>query len=345
MRVSDLHLWIRSETRATERRTPLVPADAATLVSGGAKLSVEESPTRVFAVEDYARAGCDVVTAGSWADAPSAATIVGIKELPDHPDELRHTHVFFAHAYKGQEGADELLGRFTRGGGELLDIEYLTARGRRVVAFGYWAGYVGAALAVLHYGSALRAPLSPTTKEELDRALSSVNSGAATALVIGARGRSGSGARDALEVAGWSTTAWGMADTRHLDKAALFDHDALVNCVVTHRPQGPFVTTSDVGDPSRRLSVIADVTCDVTSAHNVLPLNDAITSWHEPTRRFGGEHGAPVLDVIAIDNLPSLLPREASVSFSADFTPLWAHLSTRSGPFAASLSSFRAALS
>ena len=40
------------------------------------------------------------------------------------------------------------------GGGALLDLEYLTDdHGRRLAAFGYWAGYVGAALAVLHAGA------------------------------------------------------------------------------------------------------------------------------------------------------------------------------------------------
>ncbi len=49
------------------------------------------------------------------------------------------------------------------------------------------------------------------------------------------------------------------------------------------------------------------------------------------------------LDVIAIDNLPSLLPLEASVSFSADFTPLLVDLAGRTGPFAAAQETFRAA--
>ena len=35
--------------------------------------------------------------------------------------------------------------------------------GRRLAAFGYWAGYVGAALAVLHSRDMLPVPLRPTT--------------------------------------------------------------------------------------------------------------------------------------------------------------------------------------
>ena len=188
--------------------------------------------------------------------------MVGLKE-PSGTGPLRHRHVFFAHAYKGQVGGPEVLRRFVAGGGTLLDLEAMVDDGgRRVVAFGYWAGYAGAALAVLQHRGALDRPLRSTSRDELDARLRG-SSGPGRALVIGASGRSGRGALDALRT-------------------------------------------------------ISDVTCDVTSDANRLPVNDRITTWAEPVRRL---HGSPVLDVIAIDNLPSLLPRESSAAFSADLTP------------------------
>lgn len=42
-------------------------------------------------------------------------------------------------------------------------------------------------------------------------------------------------------------------------------------------------------------------------------------SGAEPVRRLRQE--PPALDVVAIDNLPSLLPPESSAAFSADLTP------------------------
>ena len=52
----------------------------------------------------------------------------------------------FGHAFKGQPAGQVLLQRFKAGGGTLLDLEYLVnAQGRRVTAFGYWAGFAGAA--------------------------------------------------------------------------------------------------------------------------------------------------------------------------------------------------------
>ncbi|MGB3828633.1 MAG: saccharopine dehydrogenase [Ornithinimicrobium sp.] len=342
-----LHLWMRAEVRSTERRAPITPTDARALIGAGAQITVERSAQRVFEIAEYAEAGAHLADSGSWVDAPPDAYIVGIKELPEAPAELRHTHIYFAHAYKGQDGAAELLGRFERGGGELLDIEYLTLDHRRVVAFGYWAGYVGASLSLLQAHGALAAPLAPMARGELDKAVQECAAPTGSALVIGARGRSGRGAVDALRGAGWTPSKWGLAETTDLDTSALLDHEILINCVVSHRPQKPFVTSDDITAPGRRLRVIGDVTCDVTSANNALPINTSITTWEEPVRRFGSRQGAdptgavPPLDVIAIDNLPSLLPLEASVSFSADFTPWLVDLAARSGPFAAAQETFR----
>ena len=334
------HLWIRAEARPTEQRAPLVPADAARLIADGFVVTVEESPTRIVDLDDYVAAGCAVAPSGSWVDAPEGTVVVGIKELPEDPADLAHTHVFFAHAYKGQEGADVTLDRFRRGGGELLDVEFLTVEGKRVVAFGFWAGYVGAALSVLRHRGQLAGGVAPMARADLDAALRSSAEGREPdrALVIGSRGRSGRGAVEALELAGCAVTRWDRADTERLDKAALLDHDLLVNCVVSSTPREPFVGPDDVTAP-RRLRTIGDVTCDVTSDNNLLPVNTAITTWDEPVRDVGTED-AP-LEVIAIDNLPSLLPLESSVSFSAELTPLLPDLADRRGPWAASLEWFR----
>lgn len=325
-----IKLWMRAETRATERRAPVTPEDAAFLVTQGIAVTVEESAQRVFPTAEYAEAGCAIVPTGSWVDAPAEAFVLGLKELPDKPDRLVHRHIYFGHAYKGQEGAGELLARFTAGGGILLDLEYLVDDdGRRLAAFGYWAGYIGAALAVLHARGRLETPLTPRTREEWDALLadSADSADAKTdgvrALVIGALGRSGRGARAALEAAGIAPTCWDLAETRELDKAALLDHDLLVNTVLSTRPVPPFLTPEDLDRPDRKLCVVSDVTCDVGSECNVLPIYPRVTTWAEPALTLRRDRA---LDVIAIDNLPSLIPKEASMAFSAELLPHLAHL-------------------
>jgi saccharopine dehydrogenase (NAD+, L-lysine-forming) len=335
-------LWLRAEERSNEHRTPLAPADAARLVASGMDVVVEESPHRVHSVEAYRSAGCEIVKGGQWPYAPSDAYILGLKELPATGEPLCHRHIYFGHCYKAQPGAGELLRRFAEGGGELLDLEYLTdVGGRRLVAFGYWAGYVGAALAVLHDSQALRAPLQPVSKQELDERLARTRKTSKKALVIGALGRCGSGARDALAQAGREVTAWDLAETRKLDHTALTAHDPLVNAVLTNGPAKPFVTDAEVADPRRRLTTIVDVTCDVGSPGHTLPIYRTTTTWAEPVRRITTEP-AP-LDVIAIDNLPSLLPREASDAFSADLAPLLVTLEHPDSPWVACRRRFRKA--
>ena len=202
-------LWLRAETRASERRAPLVPEDAARLVERGFEVTVEDSAQRVFPLADYAAAGCRTAPEGTWCETDDDQYVLGLKELPEEPGELRHRHIFFGHCFKGQSGAQRLLARFRAGGGALLDLEYLTdERGRRLAAFGYWAGYVGAALAVLHRRGVLTAPLRDTDRAALDGLLRASAQAAAptSALVIGALGRCGRGARDALATAGTTPT-------------------------------------------------------------------------------------------------------------------------------------------
>jgi saccharopine dehydrogenase (NAD+, L-lysine forming) len=312
-------LWLRHETGPTERRTPIVPADAASLIAAGMAVTVEKSPQRAFRIADYAAVGCAVAPAGSWPGASPDTMIVGLKEPGPDPFALRHRHVFFGHAYKGQVGAARLLSRFAAGGGTLLDLESLTdGAGRRLAAFGFWAGYAGAALAALHHRGDLPVPLRTMTRPELDEMLARPGAGA-RALVIGALGRSGRGACEALTMAGHQVTRWDLEETRRLDVAALLDHDILVNAVFVTEPGPPFLTWDGLDREDRRLTVVSDVSCDVTSDCNRLPVNTRVTIWTEPSRRL---RAAPrPLDVLAIDNLPSLLPEEASSQFSADLLP------------------------
>ena len=49
-----------------------------------------------------------------------------------------------------------------------------------------------------------------------------------------------------------------------------------------------------------------------------IPVYDAATTWADPVTRV---QDAPMLDIMAIDNLPSLLPRESSLDFAAQLLP------------------------
>ena len=68
--------------------------------------------------------------------------------------------------------------------------------------------------------------------------------------------------------------------------------------------------------------MIADVSCDPHSPYNPVPLYHDITTMERPTARaIGGRGDVAPLDVVAIDHLPSLLPRESSEDFAEQLLP------------------------
>lgn len=159
------HLWVRAEQRDDEQRVGISPQGVTALLDAGFIVTVEESTQRAIPIADYAATGCQIAPEGSWISAPRDAVIFGLKELPNDGTPLHHRHIMFGHAYKGQPSGRVLLDRFKTGGGTLLDLEYLTyADGRRVAAFGYWAGFAGAAVAV-HCLAAQRAGQRPQPVE------------------------------------------------------------------------------------------------------------------------------------------------------------------------------------
>ena len=70
---------------------------------------------------------------------------------------------------------------------------------------------------------------------------------------------------------------------------------------------------------NKKLSVIGDISCDPSSSFNPLPLYKDITTFDKPTHQI--LKGKNPVDLIAIDHLPSFLPRESSNDFSEQLFP------------------------
>jgi len=348
-------IWLRRESRLTERRTPLLPQGALRLINEGHSVVIEKSRKRIIADSAYADVGCRMVDGCSWPDAPKGAIILGLKELPEEPDHLHHNHIYFAHAFKAQNGWQKLLSRFKAGGGSLLDIEYMTGQdGRRVAAFGFWAGYMGAALALIHWqnqqsGQQSGAPrfldsgLQPfDTANLLNDAIkqADISGKKPKVLIIGAGGRAGKGALEIIKKYRFQVTCWGRDQTDNIDRAALLDHDILINCACITGNIPAFLRREDLTEAAR-LSLVVDVACDPFSSFNPIALYENPTTWEKPYLTVEGVSAAKTIDIIAIDNLPSLLPREASYEFARlllphlltldrrDHDPIWSAARTR----------------
>ena len=321
------HLWVRAELRPHEERVGLTPEGAAALVKAGIRVSVEESSVRAIPIDGYRAAGCEIVGENLWPEAPLKAVIFGLKELPEDGTPLVHRHIMFGHAFKGQPAGRVLLERFRSGGGALYDLEYLVnEQGRRVAAFGYWAGYAGAAVALKCWAAQQRGGIcgpigayagKAALQADIEADLKGL--GRPSALIIGALGRVGTGAADCLAAMGVQPAGWDMAETAGGGPfPEVLQHDIFLNCILA-RPGCPvFVPASALGDAGRKLSVIGDIACDPTSDFSPIKVYDRVTEWDAPALRVAV---APVLDVTAIDNLPSLLPVESSEDYAGQLLP------------------------
>ncbi|THZ43561.1 hypothetical protein D6C90_04999 [Aureobasidium pullulans] len=334
-------LHLRAETKPLEHRSALTPTTAKALMDEGYPVNIERSSLSIFPDSEFEKVGANMVPEGSWTDAPSEHIIVGLKELPEETFPLKHTHVQFAHCYKGQGGWDDVLARFPRGGGTLYDLEFLQdEQGRRVAAFGFHAGFAGAALAVQAWAHQLvegaSKPLEgvkPFANEGLlvDEIKKSMAKGEQKvgrkprALVMGALGRCGRGAVDLLQKVGVpeeNIIKWDMAETQNRPGPypEILASDIFVNCIYLSQPIPPFIEPAQLNSEDRKLSVVCDVSCDTTNPHNPIPIYDINTTFDKPTVPVNVTTGPP-LCVISIDHLPSLLPREASEAFSDALLP------------------------
>jgi saccharopine dehydrogenase (NAD+, L-lysine-forming) len=322
------HLWVRAEQRPNEERVGLTPDGCAALMAAGVRVTVEQSNVRAIPIDGYRAAGAQIAAQNSWPDAPADAIIFGLKELPEDGTPLTHRHIMFGHAFKGQPAGRELLKRFKAGGGTLYDLEYLVNEdGRRVAAFGYWAGFAGAAVSLkcwlAQQGGGICAPVGvyagrDALVAELTEDMRRIQQDRPRAIVIGALGRVGTGASDLCEAMGMQVTRWDMAETASGGPfPQIMDHEIFLNCILA-RPGTPvFVPASAPTDP-RKLTVIGDIACDPTSDFSPIKVYDRTTTWAEPALRV---HDTPPLDVMAIDNLPSMLPVESSQDYAAQLLP------------------------
>ena len=324
-------IYLRSETKKGECRSPLTPQGAKILMAAGITVLVESSTTRTFSDQDYRELGIEITTV-PWQQMPTDTLILGLKELPVSDEPIAHDHIYFAHAFKGQDEAPQILARFNQGGGRIFDIEFLTdADNRRVAAFGYWAGFVGAGLGLLGYGhyqqqqTAFPAITPFANKETFIAAIQSQlgsNVNELSVMVMGALGRCGTGATDLLKAVGIDKlTLWDKQEYDESPKpiTAILSQDVFINSVYLKGDIPPMIDQSLLADNSK-LRIISDVSCDPNSANNPLPVYDAITNMKQPfvQAKYSAHH--PVY-VQAIDHLPTLLPKESSEEFADALLP------------------------
>jgi len=354
---------IREGKEPADRRVPLTPSQCreVSIRFPQIDLVVQRSPVRAFTDAEYAAEGVRLVD-----DLGDCELIVGVKEVPTDMLLESRAYLFFSHTIKQQPHNQKLMRAVVQKGNTLIDHELLTDQhGDRVLAFGYWAGVVGAyngirAWQLKHGGPPLKPAHQCHDLEELEHHLHAFPLPKDLRIVMTGGGRVGKGAMGVLERAGVQRvkpmefletdynkpvyTVLGTQDLYQRADGSTFDKAAFHSDPSGHQarflpfarrahlymachywdPRGPkILSAEDLRDPGFTLSVIADISCDVGG-----PIDSTLraTSISEPFLGYNRETGSEVaptasgsITVMAVDNLPCELPRDASEAFGLDF--------------------------
>jgi saccharopine dehydrogenase (NAD+, L-lysine-forming) len=145
---------VRETKNPPDRRVPFSPAQVTELKSRfpDHEFVVQQSDLRCFTDQEYADAGSPVRES-----VEDCEVLIGVKEVEIDKLIPGKTYVFFSHTAKEQPYNRKLLQEITERKITLMDYEYLTdPDGIRVVAFGRWAGIVGAYNGLRAYGERYR---------------------------------------------------------------------------------------------------------------------------------------------------------------------------------------------
>jgi len=139
---------IREGKVPPDSRVALTPAQVKAIeATSKYKVLIQPSPSRCYKDEEYLAEGLSLSD-----DMASCDFLLGIKEVPKEQLIPNKKYFFFSHTYKKQPYNQALLQKIIDDEITLLDYELLTnADGNRVIAFGFFAGMVGAHNALYTY--------------------------------------------------------------------------------------------------------------------------------------------------------------------------------------------------
>lgn len=191
-----MKVGILRETRRWKDRRVAITPETAELIQKNypeVELFVQSSQLRVHTDEEYARLGIPVVEDVSHCD-----VLIGVKEVANEALIDGKTYIMFAHVAKKQAHNQEFFRLMARKNITLIDYEYFVDKHRsRLVAFGFWAGVVGAYYAFVGIGkrfckTELPGPEACRDLEDLHHQLKSLETPPLKILVTGG-GRVASG--------------------------------------------------------------------------------------------------------------------------------------------------------
>ena len=352
---------IREGKTPPDHRVPLTPAQAKFIKESYQDVEVvcQTSTIRCFSDYQYADEGIEIVESLEDCD-----IILGVKEVEIEDLLDGKTYIFFSHTIKEQPYNKKLLQSILKKKIRLIDYEVLTdEEGQRIIAFGRWAGIVGAYNGLLTYGKryntySLRKATECYNYEDLKTEYSKIELPAMKIAITGG-GRVAKGSMEVLNGVGirkvtpavfieqyFHEPVFTQLNNRdyHIHKEGdafnrgeffkspeNFDSDFkkfsqktdLLIAAAFWNPAAPVLfTQEDACQSDFRIKVVADITCDIEgsipSTKQPSTIEDPVYDY-DPTQdklapAFSDEGN---ISVMAVDNLPCELPRDASEDFGS----------------------------
>lgn len=322
------------------------------------RIVVQPSPIRCYQDNEYIQMGVTMQE-----DLSDCDVLIGVKEVPVDKLMDDKTYLFFSHTIKKQAYNRHLLQTIIQRRIRMIDYEALTnERGERLIAFGFYAGIVGAHNGIWAYGQRTGLFDLPRLCQSHDYAevleVYKKTQLPPIRIVLTGGGRVAAGAvknlldmgirqvtpaefleQDfpeavftqihaadyAVHKAGkeFSKSDFYANGQDYASVFAPFAHraDVFINGIFYDKKAPRFFSVQDMQHPDFSIKTIADVTCDIMPDSSV-PSTVQPSKIADPVYGFNpatGEACAPwqndCVDVMAIDNLPSELPRDASEFF------------------------------
>jgi alanine dehydrogenase len=359
--VKPLKVGILRETKnPPDRRVPLTPPQIIALqeLYPHVQFYVQPSDIRSYSDEEY-----EYLDIPLKEDLRDCDILMGVKEVDKRTFVPGKTYLFFAHVIKKQPHNREMLREMADKKITLIDYELMTTgTGQRIVAFGRYAGIIGAY-------NALRAKGIKTNKFRLKPAhqchdlnemwagLELIQLRSNLRILITGEGRVANGAMETLDICNivkvspedylakeFNVPVYTQLGPQHYVKhysgkpfdfgyfreypgeyeSSFLPYTRLTDILITGHfwdPRSPrFFTKDDMKQPDFRISVIADISCDVNggvpSTIRTSTISDPFYSYNPFLEAEDQEISHPGnIIVMAVDNLPGELPRDASFDF------------------------------
>lgn len=341
-----------------DHRVPFTPTHCKALQDTyGVEMVVQPSDIRCYTDDEYTKAGITLQQ-----DMTDCDLLVGVKEVPLETLIPNKTYFFFSHTIKKQPYNKILLQTILSKNIRLIDYECLREiSGKRVVAFGRWAGIVGAYNGLITYGKKYKTfELKPANKcfdlAELHQELNKVTLPSIKIVLTGG-GRVSQGAMEILDKAGIEKVNISDFLSKSYDKAVYcqlesedynktldgsefsekdfytkphlytsnFERFTKVSDILIAGaywdPKAPALySKEDTQKSDFKIKVIADITCDIEGSvpTTVKPSTIADPFYDYNPSTLAEDIAFSNLEnisVMAVDNLPCELPRDASESF------------------------------